>query len=165
MPLVREGYITTGELKALGKYPPEERFAKGPVAVIECIQEIPCNPCQDACPHKAIRVGPPITALPEIDSERCIGCGLCVTKCPGLAIFIVNKTYSAINATVAFPYEYFPLPAIGDMVTAVNRKGEEVGLARVTKVTNLPDFNKTPVVEIAVQKELADEVRSIKRIR
>jgi len=41
--------------KSLG-YPSEIRFDKGAVAVIECIQDIPCNPCETSCRFKAIIV-------------------------------------------------------------------------------------------------------------
>ena len=44
--------------------PPEERMAKGRVAVIECVQEIPCNPCENACRLGAITIGEQITNLP-----------------------------------------------------------------------------------------------------
>ena len=31
-----------------------DRIRKGPVAVIECYEEIPCDPCRTSCPKKAI---------------------------------------------------------------------------------------------------------------
>ena len=37
--------------------PSEERMKLGPVACIECLQQIPCNPCEEACPRGAITVG------------------------------------------------------------------------------------------------------------
>jgi Fe-S-cluster-containing hydrogenase component 2 len=164
MSLIETGYVTIEELKTFKLFPSDDRFAKGPVAVVECIQEIPCNPCESACPVGAIKVGEPITALPMVDPNSCTGCGLCVAQCPGLAIFLVDKTYSDTDATVAFPYEYFPLPEAGDAVTAVNRAGETVCDAKVVKVMNPKSFNRTPVVTIAVPKELSSDVRSIKRI-
>ncbi len=44
-------------------------------------------------------------------------------KCPGLAIFIIDETYSETEATVLLPYEYLPLPKEGDYVTGLNRGG------------------------------------------
>ena len=54
------GYLTLDELKDAGMYPSEERMAQGPVAVAECVQEIPCNPCETACRFHAIKVGDPM---------------------------------------------------------------------------------------------------------
>ena len=49
MALIDTGYLEFDELKSIQKLPDDERYAKGPVAVIECVQEIPCNPCEAAC--------------------------------------------------------------------------------------------------------------------
>ena len=45
MALINTGYLEYEELSQIQKLPSDERYAKGPVAVIECVQEIPCNPC------------------------------------------------------------------------------------------------------------------------
>ena len=76
--------------------PLAERLQQGPVAVIECFQGIPCNPCADACPRGAITMLGSISELPDFDEAKCNGCGICVTSCPGLAIFIVDS-YDAIH--------------------------------------------------------------------
>lgn len=164
MALVETGYLKYDELSSLQKLPTAERFAKGPVAVIECVQEIPCNPCEAACSFGAICVGDPITNLPALCGDKCTGCTKCVSKCPGLAIFVINKVYTEKTATVAFPYEYFPTPETGMEVTAVNRRGETVCKAKVIKVLNPAAFDHTPVVTIEIPKEYADEVRSMKRL-
>jgi len=164
MSIKETGFVTVEDLREFNLMPSEARFEKGSVAVIECVQEIPCNPCEAACPQKAIDVGEPITKLPVLDEAACSGCGICVAQCPGLAIFIVDKTYSDSEATVSFPYEYTPLPAAGDAVKAVSRSGEVVADAKVVKVLNPKSFNKTPVVTIAVPKDLANVARSIVRI-
>ncbi len=163
MSLINTGYLEYEELKAVQKLPGKERYKKGPVAVMECVQEIPCNPCEAACKFGAIHIGEPITNLPALDGEACTGCGACVSKCPGLAIFIVNKAYSETSATVAFPYEYFPTPMAGEKKKAVNRKGEVVCEGMVVKVMNPRAFDHTPVVTVEIPKEFADEVRSIQR--
>ena len=50
---------------------------KGIHPVIECTQNIPCNPCQDACPKKCISIGSNITSLPIVlEDSQCIGCGI-----------------------------------------------------------------------------------------
>ena len=165
MSLIQTGYLEYDELASIQTLPTETRFAKGPVAVIECVQEIPCNPCEAACRFGAIKVGEPITNLPALVGEKCVGCGVCVSKCPGLAIVIVNKVYSRTTATVAFPYEYFPTPAAGEKRNAVNRKGEIICEGTIVKVSNPASYDHTPVVTIEIPKEFADEARSIERIR
>ncbi|MEA3356509.1 MAG: 4Fe-4S binding protein [Candidatus Bipolaricaulota bacterium] len=160
-----KGYLSAGELKSAPGIPSEERMRQGPVAVIECIQEIPCNPCEAACPTGAIDIGSPITNLPRLDEGKCIGCRLCVSACPGLAIFMVDLTYSDESATVTFPYEYLPLPEKGQTVRAMNRAGEPVCAGTVIRVQNPRVNDKTPVVTVAVPHRYAAEVRGILRVR
>ena len=150
MSILTDGYPSIEEIKEATGWPDEERFAKGPVAIIECVQKIPCNPCEAACPAHAITVGNPITNTPVLDREKCIGCGLCVSACSGLAIFIVDKTYSETLGTVSFPFEYLPLPEKGDEVDALNRAGEFVCRGKVLRVMNPPVNDHTPVVTIAI---------------
>ena len=164
MALENMGFLTIEELKVQTKYPTEERFLKGPVAVIECTHEIPCNPCEGSCKLGAIRIGNPITNLPCLDAEKCMGCGVCVAQCPGLAIFIVDKTYSAAQGTVSFPYEYYPTPEKGQEIEAVDRTGKVVCKGTVVKIQNPKSFDRTPVVTIAVDLDKVEEVRSIKRL-
>ncbi|SFR55493.1 4Fe-4S binding protein [Anaeromicropila populeti] len=165
MALENTGYLEYEELVQIQTIPDEERFKKGAVAVIECVQQIPCNPCEAACSRKAIIIGNPITNLPIVNGDECTGCGICVSKCPGMAIFIVNKVHSETKATVAFPYEYFPIPTEGEEVKAVNRKGEVVCDGKVIKVMNPKAFDHTPVITIEIPKEYVDQVRSIQRRR
>lgn len=160
--IAKVGYLNSAELKEAGRYPSQERLAKGPVAVIECCQNIPCNPCETACKFGAITVGDPITNLPVLDESKCIGCGACITKCPGLAIFVVDK--SKEMAAVSFPFEYLPLPQKGDTVKAVDRAGQYVCEARVLRVNNAKANDCTPIVTIEVPKEFSDDIRSIRRL-
>ena len=159
------GLATREELLNSPGYPSAERMAKGAVAVIECTQEIPCDPCEAACPVGAISVGQPITTVPILDGTKCTGCGLCIAACPGQAIFLVDLTYADSEALVAFPYEFLPLPTIGNEVDAVNREGKVVTRGRIVRVLNPRKYDRTPVVYIAVPKRFAQEVRSIRRER
>ena len=143
-------------------FPPKERLQKGPVAVVECFQRIPCNPCYTACKRGAIQEFKDINDLPKIDFEICNGCGLCISKCPGLAVFIVDETYSEKEALIKLPFEFLPLPEKGEEVDALNRKGEVMGKAEVVKVQNGRYEDKTPVISILVPKKLSMEVRNIR---
>lgn len=155
------GYLTVEELLQNGRLPSEERYAKGPVAILECTQDIPCNPCEEACPFGAIYVGKPITNLPVLDEGKCTGCGNCIPHCSGLAVFVVDKTYSEMEATVSFPYEYLPLPIKGQVVKGLDRTGKAVCEATVVRVVHTKKSDHTPVITIAVPKEYADEVRNM----
>ena len=142
--------------------PPDERFAKGPVVIVECFQEIPCNPCVDACKFHAITKEKDINDLPKVDFNKCNGCGVCITQCPGLAIFVVDKTYSETHAVVRIPYEFVPVPEKGQYACGLDRSGEERGHFEVVRTSSGGPKNKTTTIWLAVPKELAMEIRSIR---
>ena len=158
----KTGVASLAELRASPGYPSEDRLESGAVVVIECIQEIPCNPCESACRFNAIVVGEPITNLPRLVEDKCRGCGECIPVCPGLAIFLVNKTYSSEEATVWVPYEYLPLPEVGDAVDALDRRGERVCGGRVIRIANPERNDSTVVVTLAIPKNFSDQVRSFR---
>ncbi|NLW17740.1 MAG: 4Fe-4S binding protein [Firmicutes bacterium] len=143
-------------------YPDKQRLERGPVAIIECFQSIPCNPCATACPRGAILPFADINDRPQLDAEKCNGCGLCVVNCPGLAIFVVDMAYSEKEALLKMPYEFLPLPQPGAVVTALNRAGQAVGTGTVIRVQSPPAFERTALIHLAVAKDLAHEVRNIK---
>ena len=143
--------------------PSNGRLEKGPVAYIECIQDIPCNPCEAACPFGAIKVGLPITNLPELDEQKCTGCGLCIAPCPGLAIFKIHKHYTEITALVEFPYEYLPVPQEGETVPCCDRSGNFVTTGNVLKVRCPKSSDRTTVVTVEIPKEHCLDVRTICR--
>ena len=118
--------------------------------------------CIHVYPYGAITVGDLITNLPVLDESKCVGCGVCLTKCPGLAIFVVDK--SKDMATVSFPFEYLPLPEKGDIVKAVDRAGQYVCDAKVVRINNAKANDCTPIVTIEVPKEVSDDVRSMRRL-
>lgn len=157
--LERDGVPTAEDLARF--IPSEERLAKGPVATIECFQAIPCDPCYDWCKRGAIKRFKDPTDLPQIDFERCNGCGLCVIGCPGLAIFVVDQTYSEERALVKLPYEFLPLPEKGEVVEALNREGGAVEEVEVLKVQRTKQ--KTSLVSLLVPQGLAMEVRFFRR--
>ncbi len=166
---MKESLKTTGapsleELRNSPGFPTREQLRKGPVAIIECIEEIPCNPCEASCPQGAITIGENITNLPKLDFEKCIACGMCIAACPGLAIYIKDYTYSETMALLSFPYEYYPLPQVGDTVQAVDRHGKYVCDAKVIRVRNPKSNDHTAIVTIEYPKEHFDEAVSIKRI-
>ena len=142
-------------------FPSEKRLAQGPVAIVECFQEIPCNPCVKACKQGAITMPGDINDLPALDTELCNGCGVCISFCPGLAIFVVDKTWSEERALVKLPYEYVPVPQVGQYAAGLDRTGRELGRFEVIKVTTGGRKNMTRTISLAVQQSLALDVRSV----
>jgi len=157
--LIKTGVPSRNELMTVT--PSRERLEKGPVVIVECFQEIPCNPCETACKQGAIVV-PNMNDIPRVDHELCNGCSLCISKCPGLAVFVVDETYSSSEALVKIPYELLPLPQEGDTVTALDREGEAIGEARVLKVQDRKQQDRTAVISLAVAKDFSMKVRNIK---
>lgn len=158
--LLRNGYMTEEELE---KFPAYNYKKEGVHPVIECTQNIPCNPCQDACKFGCIKVGANITRLPAIDTEKkCVGCGMCVANCSGQAIFLVNETYEPGYATVGFPYEFLPMPEVGEKGTALDRQGKPVCEAEIVDVKKAPIMDKTPVVTMKVPVQYVNSARFYK---
>ena len=154
--------VATREM-VMTKFPPVERINKGPVAVVECYQKIPCNPCQTACPRGAIQIGDDINSIPQRDDTLCSGCGLCVSQCPGLAIMIVDGSKSADTVEFRIPYEFLPLPEAGETVTGLDRAGQPICKALVKKVMNPPSFDRTPVVTLEVDRAYLYDFRNFRR--
>ncbi|MEW6662044.1 MAG: 4Fe-4S dicluster domain-containing protein [Bacillota bacterium] len=156
--MIEKTGIPTGEdLKKV--LPRHERLAKGPVAVVECFQEIPCNPCYTACRSGAITPFQDINHLPTIDHDKCNGCTLCISKCPGLAIFVVDDTYAPDKTVIKMPYEMLPVPEKGQEVMVLDREGQAVGKGVVVGVQSSKLQDRTLVIAVAVDKELRDIVR------
>ena len=148
-----------------GGVPSPARLAKGPVALIECPEEIPCNPCEVICPSRAISIGSPITNTPRLDEEACNGCGLCVSACPGRAVFLLDQTYSESEALLTLPYEYLPLPPAGAAVALLDRNGREIGRGGVVRARQSPKQDGTALVSVAAPKEIASSVRHFVQVQ
>ncbi len=142
--------------------PSKERLAAGPVVIVECFQEIPCDPCYTSCKQGCFQPFEDINDLPQMDFEQCNGCGICIGACPGLAIFIVDESYSDDEALLSIPWEFLPVPGEEDIVEGLNREGKAVGPVRVKKVRLSAKKSTTYVLTLVVPKHLVHEVRSIR---
>ncbi len=157
--LLRHGYLADEELDSY----PGVTHTSGVHPVIECTQNIPCNPCQDACKKGCISIGEHITSLPIVLPEStCINCGMCVASCPGQSIFLVNEDCGDGTATVTLPYEFYPLPEKGTVGHALSRSGKPVCEATVVGVRSVKAFDKTALLTMSVPKEFAMTARMFK---
>ena len=158
--LAKNGYLDLEEIMDIPGFPGLETLAGKKCVVVECKQNIPCNPCEAACPHHAITIGEPITNLPVVDPEKCIGCGLCVAQCPGQACFLVDQSHEDYD-TVTLPYEYYPLPEKDQEVYGLGRDGKYLVKATVVRVVMTKMNDRTAVIEIKVPKGFGMKVRNI----
>lgn len=158
--LLKHGFIGEEEIERF----PGMTHKSGIHPVIECTQNIPCNPCQDACHFGCIRIGEKITSLPAVDSsKKCMDCGQCVASCPGQAIFLVNEDVGGGMAEVTLPYEFLPAPAVGDKGTALGRDGAACCPAEVVRVRTAPLFDSTTLLTIRVPADMAMTARFFKK--
>ncbi|ACL10534.1 4Fe-4S binding protein [Desulfurococcus amylolyticus] len=156
----RTGIITKEELVEKKLLPSMERLSNGPIAILECPEEIPCNICVSACPFNAISKSR-IYEVPRLNPDKCIGCGVCVGKCPGLAIFVVDLSKPG-KAYVTLPYEMLPSPSKGARVELLDREGRVIGEGTVVKAWV---YEKTWVVTVEVPGDLWFDVRAVRIVR
>ncbi len=150
-------YEKDGILKEKDITLPNNKQLKKGVAIVECVQHIPCNPCVDICPVDAIGMKD-INAPPVVDFDKCIGCGRCVAICPGLAIFVL-KTIDDKKALITLPYEFTPIPNKEDIVKILDREGKIIGEGIVKKVVK---SKKTCVITVEIDRKFIFNARNIK---
>lgn len=154
--LLKKGYIDDSEIERF----PGVGKSSGVHPVIECTQNIPCNPCQDSCSKKCIKIGEKITSLPAIDeTKECIGCGMCVASCSGQAIFLVNEEFEPGFAAITLPYEFLPLPIQGDKGFALDRSGSKVCDAEIINIKSAKAFDHTNLLTMKVPVDKAMQAR------
>jgi sarcosine oxidase subunit alpha len=133
--------------------------------IIRCVQEIPCNPCVEACPKGWVKLaGESIMSLPRWDKE-CVGCLKCAVVCPGLAITVVDRRFdpSGRTAQVWLPWELDDNTVrIGNKVTLTGFEGEDVGSGTVRHIRSLKWMDKRKMVQVEVDSNLATKVAGIR---
>ena len=158
--LLTHGYVADDEITRFPGFRKQVKVHP----VIECTQNIPCNPCQDACKKGCISIGDNITSLPiSVEDSTCINCGMCVASCPGQAIFLIDEDTGDGNATITLPYEFMPLPEVGTKGKALGRDGAVVCDAEVAQVRTSKAFDSTSLLTIKVPKEYAMKARFLKQ--
>lgn len=156
--LLQKGYIDELEIEAFPGF-----IEKGELhPVIECTQNIPCNPCQDACKFGCIKIGEHLTSLPQVDCKKeCKNCGMCVASCPGQAIFLVESNET--EAQITLPYEFLPYPQKGEKGKALDRSGKPICDAEVVGTKIIPAYDKTALLTIKIPKKYINSARFYKK--
>lgn len=158
------GCLSLDELKGVPGVPCGSSLPPKKTAVLECAQEIPCNPCQNCCPVGAISLtGADMTSLPVIDMDKCIGCGTCIAVCPGMAIFVIDPDYSETLCQIEIPYEFLPIPEKGEAVGVYGRDGQYLCEGTVSKVRKVEKFDHTVILGFTCPKEYGMQARAIRR--
>ncbi|MCL2199254.1 MAG: FAD-dependent oxidoreductase [Defluviitaleaceae bacterium] len=161
--LLKKGYITEEEISEYPGFKP----GAGIRPVIECTQNIPCDPCRDICPKGCIKVEN-IVSLPVYDENtNCTGCGLCVAACPGQAIFLTDDRPGKVEegkVAITIPYEFLPLPEKVGPGMAYDRSGAPLCPAYVSKIQESAFLGKTPLVTFVVPKNMAMRARFWKAV-
>jgi len=139
------------------------KIEEGVFPIIHCLQEIPCNPCSTVCPTNSIFMkGDPIMDLPVYEG-RCIGCGKCVTICPGLAITLVDYRKDVDYPTVTLPYEISNHKVdLGDSLLCVDIDGNEQGSYEVTQILDVKANNRTKLIKLKAPKKIAKKIVSFR---
>lgn len=166
---LESGFITLEDLRRHGNIPPDEVLKSRAVPIFDCIEEIPCTPCRDACPTGAV-VMPTMNDKPRVNWEVCTGCTLCAQACPGLAITIVNIPFGKrvlkdpAKALVSVPYELLPIPRKGERVVLYDRGHRYLGEGEVFSVIKSYMYG-TVLVNVVVPKEIALDVKFVEVLR
>lgn len=139
---------------------PESKALIRPKAILECYEDIPCNPCSTSCPFEAIEIGENINKQPQLKIDLCTGCAICVTSCPGLAIVIAQ--IKGDKAVFKIPYEFNPKPQKGDIWDGVNRSGEVICDAYIESVQFNQKQDHTALITASVPLEFLHEFVTVR---
>ncbi len=148
---------------------PGEVFPLDPVTLTDkfqpiftCIQEIPCNPCTTVCPKGAIKLKDKTGTIMDVPylAGECIGCGICVAACPGLAITLARKVDDK-TAEVVLPHEFIVPFKVGDKVPVTDIDGNLLEEATVVKL-QLNKKYKTTLVTVRTTLGNAEKVAGIR---
>ena len=89
---------------------------------------------------------------------------MCVAKCPGLACFVIDLTFSDEKALLKLPYEMPRMPEKKDKVQCLNRVGEVVTEGVIENITE-PFKDSTKVLHVSIDKSFVDQVRSVRVVK
>jgi len=106
--------------------------------------------------------GDPLMDLPVYEG-KCIGCGKCVTICPGLAITLVDFRKDIEYPTVTLPYEISNHEVkIEDNIICVDIDGKELNILPITQILNVKANNRTQLIKLKAPKNIARKIVSFR---
>lgn len=91
---LQDGRAGLGTCLGCSEPPCLQRLA-APHSTSPVLPEFPQDPIEDLCPTEAIQLDVP-TATVSVESDTCIGCGLCVVRCPYGAIHLAEDGKAAV---------------------------------------------------------------------
>ncbi|MBI2711549.1 MAG: 4Fe-4S dicluster domain-containing protein [Bdellovibrio sp.] len=155
---------------------PKTKQLSAPVASVECFEDISCQICEKVCPTSAISIGPEARKTNQILKESlCTACGLCLRTCPSSAIIMIKEAENKPTSQITLPWFGKRPWRVGESAVLMNRQGEALGSARVSKVdpeADTPEFSAkirsaetSQLVQLEVPSHLAWEARGIRRNR
>ena len=93
----------------------------------------------------------------QYQSKRVLA--LTVACCPAQAIFLVEEHEDEDYGLVTFPYEFLPLPEVGDLGWALGRNGKALCEAEITQVRAPKSYDHTALVTMKVPYRYIDKAR------
>jgi len=75
---------------------------------------------------------------------------------------VVDGSKSQESVLVKIPYEFLPLPIVGNTVQGLDRTGEHIADVKVINVLNPKSFDRTPVITIEVDRKYLYDIRNIR---
>lgn len=160
-PVYQGKWMASGDFKRLREFEgvPKELHKQRQIASIECIESIPCNLCEEACPTQAIEINRLKNKF--LIEANCTACGLCLQACPSNVPIMINEKEGQSSSTLIFPLGAQVPRKTGELATIVNRRGDTLGSGRVQKI----EEGQVSLIQLDVPSHLAWEAREIKRAR
>ncbi len=162
----------TQRVKEFGGTPQSSHHSQR-VASIECFEDIPCRACEKACPTSAICVKSQARTENSILNEAaCTGCGLCLPACPSKAISMINEVPDRSVGLLTLVARSKKPWKEGEFATLVNRRGENLGTARIQAILstqsptrNLGQSTSHQLLQLETPNHLLWDARGVKRGR
>ena len=138
---------------------PKQVYRYRAVASVECMEDIPCNLCESACPESAIEISRSKGSfLIEAD---CTACGLCLSACPSSTPVLIHEKEDRSLSQLTLGWGGIQPWQAGDSAVLLNRRGESLGSGRVTGILAGPPGKQ--LVQVEVPTHLIWEARGLRR--